>query len=274
MNTELRKLARNNFEKDLFKLMNNSVFGKTMENIRKHRDIKLVTTDKKRSKLVSEPNDHTINLISEDLSIIEMKKNKVKMNKPIYLGLSILEICKIIMYEFWYDCMKPKYNDNVRLCYMDTDSFVMYIKRNDFYKDISSDVECKFDTSNYEVKRPLPIGKNKKVIGLMKDELGGEIITEFIALRPKTYSYLTDNDKMDKKAKGTKKCVIKKMIKFDDYKKCLLNDKVILKSQQRFISNKQDVYTEDVNKIALSNDDDKRIVPSNKITSCSYGYTF
>ena len=263
MNTELRKLARNDFEEDLFKLMNNSVFGKTMENIRKHRDVKLVTTDKKSSKLVSEPNYHTSNLISEDLSIIEMKKTKVKMNIPICLGLSILEISKILMYEFSYDYMKPKYNDNVRLCYMDMDSFVMNIKTNDFYKDISDDVDNRFDTSNYEVKRPLPIGKNKKVIGLMKDGLGGEIITEFIALRPKTYSYLTDNDKIDKKAK---------MIKFDDYKKCLLNDKVILKSQQRFISNKHDVYTEDVNKIALSNDDDKRIVSSNKITSYPYGY--
>ena len=184
MNTELRKLARNDFEKYLFKLMNNLVFEKTMENIRKHRDIKLVTTDKKRSKLVSEPNYHTINLLSEDLSIIEMKKTKVKMNKPIYLGLSILEISKILMYEFWYDYMKPKYNDNVRLCYMDTDSFIMNIKKY-FSKDISDDVDTKFDTSNYEVKRPLPIRKNKKVIGLMKDELGEGIITEFIVLRPK-----------------------------------------------------------------------------------------
>ena len=108
----------------------------------------------------------------------------------------------------------------------------------------------------------------------MKDELGGEIITEFIALRPKTYSYLTDNDKIDKKAKGTKKCIIKKMIKFDDYKKYLLNDKVILKSQQRFIRKKHDAYTEDANKIALSNDDDKRIISSDKITSYPYGYTF
>ena len=108
----------------------------------------------------------------------------------------------------------------------------------------------------------------------MKDELGVEIITEFVTLRPKTYSYLTDDSKEDKKAKGTKKCVIKKMIKFDDYKKCLLNDEVILKSQQRFISNKHDVYTENENKIALSNDDDKRIVSSDKITSYPYGYTF
>ena len=273
MNTELRKLAKNDFEKDLFKLMNNSVFGKTMENIGKHRDIKLVTTDKKRRKLVSEPNYHTINLISEDLSIIEMKKAKVKMNKPIYLGLSILEISKILMYDFWYDYMKPKYNVDVKLCYMDTDSFVMHIKTNDFCKDISDDVDNRFDTSNYEVKRPLPIGKNKKVVGLMKDELGGEIIMEFIALRPKTYSYLTDNGKIDKKAKGTKNCVIKKMIRFDDYKKCLLNDKVILKSPESFISNKHDVYTEDVNKIALSNDDDKRIVSPDKISSYPYGYT-
>ena len=290
MNTELRKLAKNDFEKDLLKLMNNSVFGKTMGNIRKHRDIKLVTTDRKRSKLVSEPNYHTINLISEDLSIIEMKKTKVKMNKPIYLGLSILEISKILLYEFWYDYMKPKYNDNVRLCYMDTDSFVMHIKTNDFYKDIASDVENRFDTSNYEVntsettaepsslecsalaRRPLPTGKNKKVVGLMEDELGGKIITEFVALRPKTYSFLTNNGKEDKKAKGTKKCIIKKMIKFNDYKKCLLNGEIILKSQQRLISNKHNVYTEDVNKIALSNDDDKRIVSSNKINSYPYGY--
>ena len=161
-NTELIKLAKNDFKKDFFKLMNNSVFGKTMENIRKHRDIKLVTTDKKRSKLVSEPNYHTMNCNSETLSIIEMNKTKVKMNKPIYLGLSILEISKLLMFEFWYDYMKPKYNDNIKLCYMDTNSFIINIKTEDFYKDIVNDVEKRFDTLNYEVDRPLPTGKNKK----------------------------------------------------------------------------------------------------------------
>ena len=123
MNTELRKKAKNDFEKDFFKLMNNAVFGKTMENVRKHRDIKLVTTDKRRNKLVSEPNYYTIKCFSESLVAIEMKKTKIKINKPIYLGLSILEISKILMYEFWYDYIKPKYGDNVKLCYMDTDSF-------------------------------------------------------------------------------------------------------------------------------------------------------
>ena len=162
MNMELRKLAKDDYEKDLFKLMDNAVFGKTMENIRTHRDIKLVTTDKKRNKLVSEPNYHTMNYISEDLSIIEMNKTRVKMNKPIYLGLSILDISKILMYKFWYDYMKSKYGNNVKFCYMDTDSFIMNIKTEDFYKDIANDVEKRFDTSNDEVNRPLSTGKKKK----------------------------------------------------------------------------------------------------------------
>ena len=126
------------------------------------------------------------------------------MNKPIYLGLSILEISKTLMYEFWYDYMKPKYGNNVKLCYMDTDSFIMNIITNDFDEDIANDVENRFDNSNYEVNRLLRMGKNEKVIGLMKDELGGKIITEFVTLRPKTHSYLTDDGKEDKKAKGTK----------------------------------------------------------------------
>ena len=141
-----------------------------------------------------------------------MKKRKVKTNKPVYLGLSISEISKTLMYEFWYDYMKPKYGDNVKLCYMDTDSFIMHIKTEDFYKDIANDVKKRFDTSNYEVNRPLPTGKNKKVIGLMKDELGGKIMTEFCAFRPKMYSYIMDDDGSDKKAKRTKKCVIKRRL--------------------------------------------------------------
>ena len=204
VNTELRKKATNDFEKDFFKLMNNAVFGKTMENVRKHRDIKLVKSDKKRNKLVSEPNFHTMKLIDNNLAIIEMKKVKAKMNKPIYLGLSILDISKITMYEFWYDYVKVKYEDRARLFYMDTDSFVVNIKTKDFYKDISQDVNKRFDTSHYTFDRPLPTGINKKVIGLMKDELGGDIITEFVALRPKAYSYITNDFIEMKKAKGTK----------------------------------------------------------------------
>ena len=272
VNTELRKKATNDFEKDFFKLMNKAVFGKTMENVRKHRDIKLVRTDKKRNKLVSEPNFHTMKLTDNNLAIIEMRKVKVKMIKPIYLGLSILDISKITMYEFWYDYVKIKYEDKARLCYMDTDSFVVNIKTKNFYKDISQDVNKRLDTSNYTFDRPLPTGINKKVIGLMKDELGGDIITEFVALRPKAYSYITNDFIEMKKAKSTKKCVVNKMLRFEDYKKCLFDNGKVLKSQQRFKSENHEVYTENINKIALSCDDDKRIVTSDRITSYPYGY--
>ena len=163
--------------------MNNSLFGKTIENVRKHRDIKLVTTDKRRNQLVSEPNCHTTKYFSENLLAIEMKKKKVKINKPVYLGLSILEMSKTLMYELWYDYIEPKYQNNAKLYYMDIDSFIINIKTEDCYKDIANDVEKRFDTSNYKVNRPLPNGKNKKGTGLMKHELGGKIMTELAALK-------------------------------------------------------------------------------------------
>ena len=282
MNTELRKNAKNEFEKDFFKLMNNSSFGKTMENVRNHRDIKLVTTEKQRRKLVSEPNYHTTKHFSENLLAIEMKKTKVKMNKPVYLGMSILDISKTLMYEFWYDYVKPKYKDKAKLCYMDTDSFVIHIFTEDFFEDINNDVERWFDTSNYDKndKRPLPIGKNKKVPGLFKVELGGKIITEVVALRAKTYAYLIDgyndddyekNKIINKKAKGTKKFVIKQKLMFENCKDCLFNNKTVYRSQERFKSYYHDVYTEEVNKIALSSNDDKRLQTFDRITTYPYG---
>ena len=141
------------------------------------------------------------------------EKTSVKINKPIYLGLATLSLRKILMYDYWYNEMKPKYEDRIRLCYMDTDSFIMHVKTEDFHKDIADDVEKKYDISNYTVERPLPMGKNKKVIGMIKDELGGRIMKEFIGLRPKCYSYLTEDGNVDKKAKG----MIKKEIMFNDY---------------------------------------------------------
>ena len=192
--------------------MNNSVFGKTMENVRKHRDIKLVTTEERRTKLVSEPSYHTTKHFSKNLLAIEMKKTKVKMNKPAYLGMSILNVSKTLMYQFWYDYVKPRYKDKAKLCYMDTDNFVINIFTEDFFEDINNDVERWFDTSNYDKndKRPLQIGMNKKVIGLFKDELGGKIMKGVYALRVKIYTYLMDDDSEKKKAKGVKKCIIKR----------------------------------------------------------------
>ena len=218
MNTKLRKEAKNDFEKDFFKLTNNSVVGKTMENVRKHRDIKLVTADEKRNELVSEPNYHTTKRFPENLLAIEMKKTKVKLNKPTYLGMSILDISKTLMYKFWYDYFKPKYGDKAKLCYTDTDSFIIRIITEDVFEDISNDVEEWYDTSNYDEddKRPLLIGKNKNVIGLFKVELGGRIMKEFCALRAKKYSYLMDDNSEVKKSKGTKKYVIKRELIFEN----------------------------------------------------------
>ena len=161
LNTRLRKDSNNEFEKDFFKLMNNSVFGKTMENIRNHNNMKLVTSDNKYLKHVMKPNFKGGHPFSKHLFAVEMGKTEITM------------LCK--------------------LCYMDTDSFVYEIETKDFYRDIAKDVEKRFDTSGYskDENRPLPIGKNKKVIGLMKDELGGKIMTEFVALRAKMHAYKT-----------------------------------------------------------------------------------
>ena len=264
--------TENDFDKAFFKLANNAVFGKTMENVRNHWDIKIVTSEKRRSILVSEPNYHSTKYISEDMLIIEMRKVEVKMNKLIYLVQAILDISKILMYKFWYDYINPKYGDKAKLCYADTDSSIIYIKAEDFFEDISNDVKKWFDTSNCckNDKRSLPIGMIKKVPGLFKDELGGKITTEFVVLRAKAYAYLDDGGSEHKKSKGTKRCVIKQKLIFQNYKDCLLNNKTIYRSQKRFQSYNHDVYTEEVNKIALSSNNDKRIQTFDKVETYPY----
>ena len=219
-----------------------------------------------------EPNFKSGTLLGPDLMGCEMGKIKVVMNKPVYLGQAILDLSKLIMYEFHYDYMLPKYGDRIKLCCMDTDSYVYDIKTEDFYKDIAEDVETRFDTSAYskDDARPLPIGKNKKVIGLMKDELSGGIMKEFIALRPKMYSYIGDRSEL-KKCKGIKKCVIKREIKFEDYKRCLFEGIDIYKSQLLFRSDKHEIKTMEVNKLALSSQDDKRI-PIDLISTYAMGH--
>ena len=167
MNTKLRTEGKNDFEKDFFKLMNNAGFGKTIEIVRKHKDIKLVTTDKRRNQVVSELNYHTSKYFSKNLMPIEIKKTKVTINKPIYLGMSKLDISKTLMYKCLYDYIKLKCQDNAKLCYMDTDSFAIHIKAEDFYEDIANDVEKWFHTSYYseDDDRTLLRGMKKKEIG-------------------------------------------------------------------------------------------------------------
>ena len=223
-NTQLRTKATNDFEKDFFKLMNKSVFGKTMENIRKHRNIKLITNRETYLCTVRvKPNFKSGVFFAKNLMGCEMGKIKVVMNKPIYLGQAILDLSKIVMYEFHCDYMVPKYGENLKLCYMDTDSLIYHIETEDFYADIADDISARFNTSSYGDNRPLPVGLNKKVIGLMKDELGGAIMAEFVALRPKLYSYRKLDGAKDKKCKGIKKCLVKRTLSFGNYENCLFN---------------------------------------------------
>ena len=275
LNTKLRTAAKNEFEKDFFKLMDNSVFGKTMENIRNHKDMKLVTSDKRYLKYIMKPNFKDGHPFSKHLFAVEMGKTEIKMNKPVYLGQAILDLSKTLMYEFHYDYMRPKYGSKVSLCYMDTDSFVYEIEAEDFYRDIAKDVEKRFDTSGYskDENRPLPIGKNKKVMSLIKDELGGKIMTEFVALRAKMYAYRKiDKEVEEKRCKGTKKCVVSEGLTFDDYKTCLFDGKMIYREQMLFENKKHQVYTVNKHKTAMNRDDDKRIVQDDGIITLARGY--
>ena len=216
INTKLTTTDKNNFEKDFFKLMSNSTFRTTLKNVRKYTDINRVTTSVRESPLVSDPSYHTTKWFSENLLEIEMNKTEVKIGKPVYLDLSIVDVSKIAMYEYWYDFIKQMHGDEEKPCYTDTGNFIVYIKSEDIYG-LAGDIKKRSDTLNYEIKRPLPIAKTKKVIGLMKNELSGKTIKKVSALKPNTYSYIIDDDHSDKKAKDTKKCVVKWEIRFQDF---------------------------------------------------------
>ena len=261
-NTELRKTAANNFEKDFFKLMNNSVFGKTIENIRKRQNVKIVDNRKTALKLSSRPNFDRCIIFDKNLIALHMRNTRVYFNKPVYVGQAILDLSKTLMFNFHYEYIKEKYGKKAELLFTDTDSLMFQIKTKDFYKDIAGDVRDKFDTSDYPPNHPsgIPTGVNKKVIGMFKDEVAGKQITHFVGLRPKLYSYKVEDEKDFKKCKGIKKNIVKKSIDFDDYVKCLLTGEKQMRKMKIIRSEKHEIYSKEVNKIALSNEDDKRVV--------------
>ena len=272
LNTKLRTEAKNDFDKDFFKLMNNSVFGKTMENIRNRVDVHLVNSEKKAKKLTSKPNFERCTIFDRNLIAIHMKRTKLVFNKPVYLGMCILDISKTIMYDFHYKYIKPKYDDKAKLLFTDTDSLAYEIQTEDLYKDISPDVEKIFDTSNYsDHPSEIKIGVNKKVLGKFKDEAGGKQITEFVGLRAKLYAYKMDG-KEEKRCKGIKKSVIKKNITFDNYKKCLFDQRPQMRTMNIIRSRRHQLYTEEINKIALSANDDKRVILNDKIHTRAHGF--
>lgn len=293
LNTNLRTKATDDFEKDFFKQMNNSVFGKTMENIENRVDVRLVANRELAIELAAKPNYDSTTIFDENLVAIHMKRTKLLYNKPIYLGMCILDLSKTLMYDFHYNYIKKKYGDKAKLLFTDTDSLAYEIKTDDFYADISNDVESRFDTSEYPKDHPSRIktGVNKKVIGMFKDEVCGKQIEEFVGLRSKLYSYKMwgcdgcKNDEIGprhcvcsyvgdehKKCKGIKKSTVKNTITHDDYRNCLETRNEQMRKMNVIRSHLHDIYSEEINKVALSADDDKRIILEDGVHTLAYGH--
>lgn len=283
LNTDMRSKSTSEFEKNFYKLMNNSVYGKTMENVEKRRNIFISTHWENKSNkrgarsLIANPFFHSRTILDENFVIIEHEKNKIFLNKPTYVGFSVLDISKLRMYDFYYNYLKPKFQTNLRLVYTDTDSFIISVKTDDFYNDIKKDVEkinsdAIFDTSDYPQNNiyNFPLN-NKKVIGLMKDENNGKPMKEVICLQPKTYYFTVEDGNSTCKAKGIPNCVSSKFSIYD-YKSCLYNKQVEIRGIRIIRSKVHTLYTQNVNKIALNFKDDKRYILSDNINSLPWGH--
>ena len=270
-NTEKRKHAKNSFEKDFFKLMNNSVFGKMMENLCKRVDVRLVINEKKLDKLTSKPTYVSSKIFNENLMAVHKVKETLTLNRLAYVGMCILDLSKMLMYDFHYNYIKKKYNNRARLLFTDTDSLKYEIEAEDIYKDFWND-EDMFDNSDYPEISPYYCNVNKKIIGKLKDEACGILITEFIGLRSKMYSYVKDNEKGGRTAKGIKKNVIKNNIKHKDYKNTLINNKQMHHKMKTIRSQRHQLGSYEINKVSLSCFDDKCYIHDNGRSSYAYGH--
>lgn len=276
LNSDMRKQAKNEFESNLFKLMNNAVFGKTMENVRKHVDVKLVTRWDGRygaEALIARPTFHSRSIFEENLIAVQLLKTEVYLNKPIYIGLCVLDLSKMLVYDFHYDYMKTQFaNDHCKLLYTDTDSLLYELQCPDIYGIMRRDIR-KFDTSNYSAENQFALPQaNKKVVGLMKDVCKGEIMTEFAGLRSKMYSVRVNGNDHMKKVKGVKTSVVEATITFDHFRQCLFEGTTQSREQRIIRSRMHIVYTEKQVKLALSPNDDKRYLLADSTDTLPWGH--
>ena len=255
----------------VFKLMNNSVFGKTMENIRKRVDVRLVTDENKLLKLASKPTYVSSKIFNKNLVAVHKIKETLTLNRPAYVGMCILDLSKTLMYDFHYNYIKDKYGDKAKLLFTDTDSLTYEIEAEDVYKNFWNDKD-KFDNSDYPKSSPYFDKVNKKVIGKFKDEAAGVPICEFVGLRSKMYSYIKDNKKGGKTAKGIKKNVIKEDITHEDYKDTLSNNREMYHKMKTTRSQNHELSSYEINKVSLSCFDDKRFIHEDGKTSYAYGH--
>ena len=269
-NTKLRAGAKNDFEKDLFKLMNNSVFGKTMENVRQYRDIELVTDKDRLVKLMADPRLKSRSIFTPELVAVHREKANAELRKPISVGCSVLDLSKLLMYQFHYCYIVPKYGAKAKLLFTDTDSLCYLVETEDIYEDMGGDGD-RFDFSDYPKEHKLFSTINKKVIGKMKDETAGVPIVEFVGLRSKMYSIIYAG-KEKKTAKGVKKVVVKKDIRHRDYLRTLQNCSQMHHKMVLFRTKKHVVKTIVLKKISLSAYDDKRYLLGDGKSSLAYGH--
>ena len=259
-NTDLRTASTNEFEKDQYKLYNNAVFGKTMENIRNRAHIELVSDWKRAKKLIARPNFLHSQIYAENLVSIQLSKTRLVFNKPIYVGLTILDQSKILMYDFHYNIMLPKFGpDRLQLLYMDTDSFIYKIKSDDLIVDFGGELAEYMDTSDYPQDHPNYSTQNKKVLGKFKDEVNGKVITRFVGLRPKMYA-VDIGGVVKKRAKGVQRAVLKQQITIDDYISALTADKAQINTMNAIRSQVHVLTTVQLRKVSLNKSDDKRII--------------
>ena len=275
-NTDQRKVASSPFEKNFFKFMNNAVYGKTMENVRKRKDVQLVNTEERARKLVASPAFESFKHFGGDLVAVQRLKKKNLLNRPLYVGFTILELSKILMYEFHYEFIKKKYGNKAELLFTDTDSLAYDVETVDIYKDMYEHKNL-FDTSDYPTDSKhqsicnLYSIENKKTIGKFKDELNGRMGLEFIGLRSKMYSLLSE-DGQKNTAKGVSRAVIKHKLKHNSYRECLENKKINHESMKRIQSNFHELYTINQRKVTLSHFDDKRYIQPDGIHTYAYGH--
>lgn len=270
-NTSKRQLAKSEFEKNFFKLMNNAVFGKTMENIRKRVDIEVVNNKKRRDKLVSKPSFENMKIIDENLVVIKNKQTKLKLFKPIYCGFAILDLSKLLMFDFHYNHIKKQYGNKAKLLFTDTDSLCYEIETNDFYQDMYNNKEL-YDFSEYPMNSKFYDTSNKKVIGKFKDETSLVPIVEFVGLRSKMYSIKLYNDKEKKTAKGIKKNIIKNVVTHNDYKYVVLNETKQYSKMNTIRSSYHQIYSYSINKVGLCAFDDKRYILNNGTDTLAHGH--
>ena len=271
LNAEKRKVASNEFEKNFFKLMVNAVFGKTMENVRKRMQFELVSNKNRLNKLIKKSTFVDRIIYGENIVGMHFQKTKIVLDRAMYVGMCILDISKLHMYNFHYNVIKPLFHTNIELCYMDTDSFIYLIKCKDVQNYLQQ-IAVHLDTSNYCTKNKLHSLSNQGVLGKFKDEVKGKTITRFVGLRAKMYAIEVDGESEIKKLKGITRAVLNKDVCFDDYVTCLNEGKTTYSENHLIRSVKHNVYTMCMNKRTLDSGDDKRVILADGIHTVPHGY--